>query len=85
MFNAIIPLDPPLVAVQAEPWQLEGDKGTELLAKLEAFFMRPVALVAWDQSSTFHSRGAPCPEHLLTDEDLHWRQFELPAEPDVPF
>jgi hypothetical protein len=85
MFNAIIPLDPPLIAVQAEPEQLEGDKGAELLAKLEAFFMRPVALVAWDQESRFISRGAMCPEAALTDEDLQWRQFELPAEPEVPF
>lgn len=85
MFNAIIPLDPPLIAVQAEAQQLEGNQGAELLAKLETFFMRPVTLVAWNQDSKFISRGAVCPEHLLTDEDLQWRQFELPAEPEVPF
>lgn len=85
MFNAVVPSDPPLIAVQAEPWQLEGNQGAELLAKLEAFFMRPVVLVAWDQDSKFHSRGAACPEYLLTDEDLQWRQFDLPAEPEIPF
>lgn len=85
MFNAIVPTNPPLIAVQAEPSQLEGDKGAELLGKLEAFFMRPVALVAWDENSKFFSRGAPCPEQMLTDEDLQWRQFELPPEPEIPF
>lgn len=85
MFNAIIPLDPPLIAVQASPEQLAGEQGAELLAKLEAFFMRPVALAAWDQDSKFISLGAPCPEALLTDEDLQWRQFELPPEPEIPF
>lgn len=83
MFNTIIPLNPPLIAVQVEPAQLE--RGAELLAKLEAFFMRPVVLVAWDQNSNFRSRGAACPEQMLTDEDLQWRQFELPAEPEIPF
>lgn len=85
MFNAVIPLDPPLIAVQAEPWQLEGDLGIELLAKLEAFFMRPVALVAWDHDSRFIRLGALCPENMLIDEDLHWRQFSLPSEPEIPF
>lgn len=85
MFNAIISLADPIVAVQADASQLDDPHGTELLEKLEAFFMRPVVLVAWDQDSRFISRGATCPEHMLTDEDLHWRYFELPAEPEMPF
>lgn len=85
MFNAIIPLAPPIVAVQLEAAKLDGDQGAELLKKLEGFFMRPVVLVAWDQTGRFISRGHPCREELLTDEDLQWRQFELPGEPEIPF
>lgn len=85
MFNAIIPLAHPIVAVQVEAAQLEGEAGAELMAKLEAYFMKPVAMVAWDEDSRFHSRGFPCPEDQLTNEDLHWRNFELPPEPDIPF
>lgn len=85
MFSAIIPMAEPIIAVQADAVEIEGEKGFELLVKLEAFFMCPVVLVAWDRDSKFISHGAICPEHLLTNEDLQWRQFELPAEPEVPF
>lgn len=85
MFNAIISLAEPIVAVQADARQLEDPHGAELLKKLEAYFMRPVALVAWDKDSHFIRRGAVCLEHMLTDEDLHWRQFELPLDPEIPF
>ena len=85
MFNAIIPLIQPIVAVQVDAAQLAGEQGAELLAKLEAFFMKPVVLVAWDQDSRFLSRGFPCPENMLTDEDLQWRQFALPLESEIPF
>ena len=85
MFSAIVPTNPPLIAVQAESWQLEGEQVDYLLRKLNAFFMRPITLVAWDQDSKFVSYGVPCSEHLLTDEDLQWRQFELPPEPEIPF
>jgi hypothetical protein len=85
VFYAIIPLVPPIVAVQVDPEQLEGKQGSELLAKVGAYFMRPVVLAAWDQDSRFVSRGAVCDEGLLIDEDLQWRQFELPPEPEIPF
>jgi hypothetical protein len=85
VFNAIIPLAQPIIAVQVDAAQLPDPAGAELLAKLEAYFMKPVVLVAWDQDSRFCSRGFPCPESALTDEDLHWRKFELPPEPEVPF
>jgi len=85
MFNAIIPLAQPIVAVQVEAAQLEGEAGAELLAKLEGYFMKPIALVAWDEKSRFVSRGYTCPESALIDDDLHWRRFELPPEPDLPF
>jgi hypothetical protein len=85
VFNAIISLAEPIVAVQVDVEQLQGPQGMELLAKLKAYFMRPVVMVAWDQNSHFLSRGTACPEDMLTDEDLQWRQFELPSEPEVPF
>lgn len=85
MFNAIIPLAEPIVAVQVDAELLEGQGHAELLKKLEVYFMRPVVLVAWAQGARFISLGYPCPEHMLTSEDLEWRQFELPSEPEIPF
>lgn len=85
MFNAIIPLAEPIVAVQVNADQLADPHGAELLGKLEAYFMKPVVLVAWDRESRFLSRGFPCPEKMLIDEDLHWRQFDLLPEPEIPF
>lgn len=85
MFNAIIPLAQPIVAVQVDAAELANGGGAELLARLEIYFMRPVVLVAWDQESRFLMLGYPCPEDVLTNDDLEWRQFELPAEEEVPF
>jgi hypothetical protein len=47
--------------------------------------MKPVALVAWDRDSHFLSLGFPCAESILTHDDLQWRQFDLPPEPEIPF
>lgn len=85
MFNAIIPLAEPIVAVQVDVAVLDSSSCNGLLETLEKFFMRPVVLVAWDQNGCFKSVGYPCSEHLLIDEDLHWREFELPSDPEVPF
>ena len=49
MFNAIIPLADPIVAVQVDASQMQGQEGFELLRKLEVYFMKPVVLVAWDR------------------------------------
>jgi hypothetical protein len=85
MFNAIIPLAQPIVAVQVDAVQLTGPAGADLLARLEIHFMRPVVLVAWDEAARFMSLGYPCPEDAVTSDDLEWRQFELPPDPEVPF
>lgn len=85
MFNAIIPLAQPIVAVQVDAARLEGTAGAELLARLQIHFMRPVALVAWDADAHFVSLGFPCPEEAVTSEDIEWRQFELPPDPEIPF
>jgi len=85
MFNAIIPLADPIVAVQVDAGQMHGVEGDELLHRLKTYFMKPVVMVAWDQDARFLSRGYPCPEHLLTDEDLQWRRFDLPGEQEIPF
>ena len=85
MFNAVIPLLPPIVAVQVDASVLSGGQGRALLAKLQAFFKIHVALVAWDQESGFQSINCPCEESDLLEEDLVWRAFELPPEPDIPF
>jgi hypothetical protein len=85
MFNAIIPLAQPIVAVQVDADQIAEPTVSQLLARLEIHFMRPVVLVAWDQNAKFLSFGYPCPEDALTNDDLEWRQFELPPEPEIPF
>ena len=85
MFNAVIPLSPPIVAVQVDAPVLNGSEGPALLAKLQAFFKIHVALVAWDQEAGFKSIDCPCQESDLLEEDLVWRAFELPPEPDIPF
>ena len=85
MYNAIIPLAQPIVAVQVDAAQITGPAAAELQARLEIHFMRPVVLVAWDADARFVSLGYPCPEDAVTSEDLEWRQFDLPPEPEVPF
>jgi hypothetical protein len=85
MFNAIIPTTPPTVAVQVPAWPEDEQGRAELLTKLLNFFMIPVILVNWDEGGQFRSYGHPCPEHMLTDEDLSWREFELLPEPEIPF
>jgi hypothetical protein len=85
MFNAIIPMAQPIVAVQVEADQLAGPAAAELLARLEIHFMRPVVLVAWDEHGHCQMLGYPCTEDALTSDDLEWRQFDLPPEPEVPF
>lgn len=85
MFNAIIPLSEPIVAVQVDADQLAGAAGAELLERLEVHFMRPVVLVAWDKDSRLARLGYPCPEEMLISDDLEWRRFELPPEPEIPF
>lgn len=85
MFNAVIPLSPPVIAVQVDEGMLSSDEGQELLGRLEAYFMTPVVLVAWDRDAKFLCRGAACPENDLISEDLDWREFELPPEPEIPF
>ena len=85
MFNAIIPFAEPIVAVQVDAAQLASGAGADLLARLETYFMRPVVLVAWDADARFISLGFPCPEDAVTSDDLEWRSFELPPEPEAPF
>jgi hypothetical protein len=85
LFNAIIPMARPIVAIQVDESQLVEPAASELLARLEIHFMSPVVLVAWDREARFHSHGFPCPENLLIDDDLQWREFTLPDEPEIPF
>lgn len=85
MFNAIIPLAQPIVAVQVDATQLAGPDAAVLLARLEIHFMRPVVLVAWDRNAKCLSLGYPCPEDALSSDDLEWRPFELPPELEIPF
>mgnify|MGYP000415417229 FL=1 len=85
MFYTIIPTAPPTFTVQPDQAHLSDSAAAELVRALEKHFMSPVALVSWDAAGQFRTHGAPVSEELATDEDLVWREFELPGEPEVPF
>lgn len=85
MFYTIIPIVPPTFAVQPESPELSAPDAAELVRALEQHFMSPVALVSWDAAGRFRTFGAPLIEELALDENLVWREFELPTEPEVPF
>jgi len=85
MFYTVIPTAPPMFAVQPNSPAISSVDAKELLEKLERHFMVAVALVSWDEAGQFRAIGHPCPEILITDEDLTWREFELPDEDEVPF
>lgn len=85
MFYAIIPTAPPMFAVQPDGPLQPGAAAAELLGKLERHFMLPVVLVSWNGMAAFESYGPDIPEGLVTAEDLVWRKFELPVEPEIPF
>lgn len=84
MFYAILRESPPVFAVQPNE-QLYVQSASALIERLERHFLHAIAIVAWDQVGQFESCGYPVTEEAATDEDLQWREFELPAEPDVPF
>jgi hypothetical protein len=85
MFYTIIPETPPVFAVQPNDPTLNAFSAGELIGRLQKHFMSRIVLVSWDQAGQFKSYGHSLPESVLTDEDLQWREFELPAEPEIPF
>lgn len=85
MFYTIVPTTPSTFAVQPDPQQLTDVESTELLGRLERHFVMPVVLVSWDAAGTFKRYGPPITEDSVTGEDLVWREFKLPAEPEMPF
>lgn len=85
MFYAIIPANPAIFAVQPNSTELTQGEIGDLLQRLERHFFHPIALVSWDETGRFKAYGAGCEESQVTDEGLVWREFELPAEPDIPF
>jgi hypothetical protein len=85
MFYTIVPTTPSMFAVQPDSPDLSDAESAELLSKLERHFMLAVVLVSWNAAGTFNSYGSQIAEDLVTDEDLVWREFELPGEPEIPF
>ena len=85
MFYAIIPHTPATFAVQPNDPQLDAALAAELIGRLEKHFMHPISIVAWDSAGKFVRYGCPISEEVVTDEDLLWREFELPADPEIPF
>jgi len=85
MFNAVVPLAQPIIAVQVDATELAAPSARELLSRMETHFMCPVVLVAWDADARFISLGFPCPENALINDALEWREFDLPPEPEMPF
>ena len=85
MFYTIIPTVPPAFAVQPESTELSDFDAADLLHRLEQHFMSIVVLVSWNATGSFNRFGPPIDERLVIDEELVWREFELPGEPEVPF
>lgn len=85
MFYAVLPTSPPSFAVQPDSLQLTDAEVATMLRKLELHFMLTVVLVSWDATGAFKSYGSQISEDLVTGEDLVWRAFELPPDPEVPF
>lgn len=85
MFYAILKESPFVFAVQPNDPQLGAQAAAELIDRLEKHFQHPIAIVAWTPAGEFIRHGFPASEEAVTSEDLVWREFELPAEPDVPF
>jgi len=85
MFYTVIPTTPPMFAVQPDSSRLSDVDAAELLLKLERHFMLTVVLVSWDEAGVFKSSGPAITEDQVTGEDLVWREFELPSEPEMPF
>jgi hypothetical protein len=85
MFFTIIPESPPVFAVQPNDALITAQSAAELIERLERHFMSPIVLVCWDQSGQFQRYGYPASEEAVTSEDIQWREFELPPEPEVPF
>ena len=85
MFYAIVKASPCVFAVQPNDPLLDARAAAELTDRLENHFGHPISIVAWNQAGEFVRYGFPMDEEAVTSEDLVWREFELPAEPDVPF
>lgn len=84
MFYAIVPESPPVFAVQPDG-QLDAQAAAALIERLERHFMHAIAIVSWNEAGQFQGYGYPLSEEAASSEDLQWRDFQLPAEPDVPF
>lgn len=85
MFYAIIPDTPATFAVQPDDPQLNAAQAAELIGRLEKHFMHPISIVAWDRAGKFVRYGRPVSEEIVANEDLLWREFELPPEAGLPF
>lgn len=84
MFYTILPESPPVFAVQPDN-TLDARSAAELIERLERHFMHAIAIVIWNQAGEFVQYGYPVSEDTAASEDLQWREFQLPDEPDLPF
>ena len=76
-----------IVIVEVDPDEFDGPGCDELLAKLNQFFMQPVAMITpdWEAEDGIRTKGLPCPRDILSSPDLAWRDLVLPAEAEIPF
>lgn len=77
----------PIVIVEVDPDEFDGSSGDQMLERLRAHFMVDVALIApdWEAPQGIRAKGLDCPTYLLVEQELIWRQFQLPPEEEVPF
>lgn len=85
MFYAIIPESPPVFIVQPDEENISIAQAAELIERLEAHFLHAISIVRWDHEGKFKSFGFQVSEQTAANEDLEWREFELPALPEIPF
>lgn len=78
---------PPIVIVEVDPGEFEGEAGEQLLQRLKAHFMVDVALITpdWEAPEGIRARGLSCPTYVLVEQELVWREFDFPPVEEVPF
>ena len=77
----------PIVIVEVDPDEFDGEAGEALLMRLRQHFMVDVALITpdWESSDGIKARGLACPSHVLVEHELIWRELVLPPEAEIPF
>lgn len=78
----------PLIVVEVDPEDFDGEQADTLIEKLSIHFRGAHLCVITpdiEPASGIRARGLECPHDVLTDQNLVWHDLEMPDEQDVPF